>query len=208
MQSMKNDTFKVALFSKGQYLLFVILMSVIVFQETFGMQIEFVSEEIELTPCDSTCTVNGLYWFKNVSLNSVKNSLFYPFVVTEQLPYPDTIAVVDVQSGRQVAFTRSKNGIYFGVTIPSFSTVLYRISYTQKTTACSMHYILRTAARWGKPLEQVIYRVRIPQKYVLTCSTIEFLHMYERNNEQVYETCEENFMPSTDFIIQWERRIP
>lgn len=183
-------------------------MTVAVFQETFSRQIEFVSEEIELVPTDSTCTVNGSYWFRNAGPNFIENTLLYPFVINEQLPYPDTMVVTDVSSGRQVHFTKGKSGIYFGVTIHAFETVLYRVSYAQKTHARSMEYLLLTTAQWGKPLEQALYRVRIPQKYILTSSTILFPHMYEQNGEQVYEACEENFMPSTNFAIQWEGRLP
>jgi hypothetical protein len=143
-----------------------------------------------------------------MSPNSINNVLFYPFTVNEQLPYPDTIIVTDFRTDQQVKFTRSANGIYFEIAVNTFEISLYRVSYTQRTYAFSMQYLLRTTAQWKKPFEQAVYRVRIPSKYMLTSSTIMFPQMREQNNEQVFETCEERFMPSTDFIIQWERKLP
>jgi hypothetical protein len=172
------------------------------------MQIEFVNEEIELIPSDSACTVNGLYSFRNAGPDSSYNTLFYPFVVNEQLPYPDTINVIDVQSNQHKIFSRSKSGIYISVSIPAFDIALYRISYTQRTADHSMKYILLTTAQWRKPLEQAIYRVRIPKKYKLTSSTLMLPYSYEQNGEYIFEACEENYMPSTDFIIKWKRRVP
>jgi hypothetical protein len=191
-----------------KYSLFVALaLGVLSFQEAFSQQIEFVGEEIELMVADSSCTVNGLYWFRNSKPVTTNVVLFYPFVVNEKLPYPDTINIVEVGSDRQVKFTRSKNGIYFGVNVLPSNTTLYRVTYTQRTYTLSMQYILQTTAQWGKPLEQAVYRVRIPDTYVLTSSTMIFQQIYKQDGEQVYEDCEEHFMPSTDFIIQWERRL-
>jgi hypothetical protein len=186
----------------------ILLMSMLSFQEAFGRQIEFVSEEIELLVGDSTCTVIGSYWFRDVDSVTVKNVLFYPFVVNKQLPYPDTIVVTDMSSDRQVHWTRGKSGIFFGISIHAFETALYRVSYTQKTYARSMEYLLLTTAKWKKPLEQALYRVRIPDKYVLMSSTIIFPQTYKKDTERVFETCEEHFMPSKDFIIQWEGKLP
>jgi hypothetical protein len=167
-----------------------------------------VSEEIELIVKDSNCTVRGRYWFRNDDLKSANIVLFYPFVINEQLPYPDTIFVANVGSDQQVKFTRSKNGVFFDVTVQAFSTALYCVSYTQRTSTCSMQYLLQTTAQWGKPLEQALYRVRIPEKYILMSSTIRFPTMYEQKYEKVYESCKEDFMPSTDFMIQWKRGLP
>jgi hypothetical protein len=183
-------------------------MLLFTFQELFAQQIEFVSEEIELLVGDSTCTVNGLYWFKNKTGQAANVVLFYPFVVSKQLPYPDSILVADVGSEQQVKFTKKKDGIYFHVMVQAFNTALYHVSYIQRTFACVMHYLLRTTARWKKPLEQAVYRVRIPRHSVLTSSTIRFPQKYLKNDLQVFETCEEHFMPSTDFIIRWERGFP
>jgi hypothetical protein len=191
--------------SKG--LLFIVLASnVLYIQNAFGRQIEFASEEIELTVADSSCAVRGWYWFKNKSPRAAEIVLFYPFVVNERLPYPETIDVTEGGSNRRVRFTKTKDGIYFSISVRAFATALYKVFYLQRTLKQSMEYLLRTTAEWKKPLEYGLYRVRVPEQYVLTSSTMLFSQKYKQNGEWIYEACEEQFMPSKDFIIQWQRR--
>lgn len=194
---------------KKRYFLSVVLaLSVFIFQEMFSQQIEFASEEIELTVADSTCTIHGFYWFRNKNPKPAEVVLFYPFVINEKLPYPDTVNVVEGGTGHPVAFTKGESGVYFRISVCASGTVLYRVSYTQKTATQSMEYLLRTTAQWERPLEQALYRVRVPERYLLTSSTILFAQMYKRDSEWIYESCKEQFMPSTDFIIRWQRREP
>lgn len=208
VRSIQNRIVYIRVLKKRNFLFVVLALGALIFQETFGRQIEFVSEEIELTVADSTCTVQGLYWFRNKNLNSAKMVLFYPFVVNDRLPYPDTVNVVEGGSGHPVAFTKSNNGIYFSITVCTSQTALYRVLYVQKTATQSMEYLLRTTAQWRKPLEYALYRVRVPEKCLLISSTILFTQIYKQDSEWIYEACEEQFMPSTDFIIRWQRREP
>lgn len=183
------------------------ILSLISF-ESYSRQLEFLSEEIELKVADTLCTVNGTYWFRNASSSPIEQTLFYPIVINERLPFPDTILVVDRRSNRPVNFARSEQGIFFSVTIPASFTALYNVSYTQRTPARSMYYILCTTSHWGKSLERALYRVYLPLECILTFSSIIFPQMFKENNQQVFERCEENFMPSTDFAIQWESIKP
>jgi hypothetical protein len=177
-------------------------------QEAVGRQVEFASEEIELRVADSSCAVQGWYWFKNKSPRGTEIVLFYPFVVNERLAYPDTVAVAEGGSNRPIRFSPTKDGVYFSITVRAFATALYKVLYVQRTTTQSMEYLLRTTAKWKKPLEYGLYRVRVPEKYVLTGSTLLFSHMYKQNGEWIYEACKEEFMPSEDFIVRWQRRKP
>ncbi|GEM_PF-3112590 len=193
----------------GRYGWIIIVgITVLVNHKSYSRQLEFVSEEVELIVGDSTCTVKGSYWFRNTGSFSVDQTLFYPFAVNELLPFPDTIVVVENRSGRLVNFIRGEQGVLFGVTVPAFCTALYQVSYTQRTPALSMRYILRTTSQWGKPLERALYRVCLPRQYVLTSSTIIFQTFFEEQETQVFEQCEENFLPAVDFAIQWKRRMP
>lgn len=186
----------------------VLALGVLHIQRTYGRQVEFASEEIELTVVDSSCAVQGWYWFKNRSPRVAELVLFYPFVINERLPYPDTVNVSEGGSDRLVGFSKTKDGVYFSITVRAFATALYKVLYVQRTATQSMEYLLSTTAEWKKPLEHGLYRVRVPEQYVLTGSTMLFSQIYKQRGEWVYEACEEQFMPSKDFIIQWQRREP
>jgi hypothetical protein len=176
--------------------------------ESYSRQLEFVNEEVELLVHDTSCTVQGSYGFRNTASSSVEQTLYYPFVLNTQLPFPDTVSVIDSRGNHPVHFTRTEQGVLFGVRIPPSSTVLYHVFYSQRTPARSMCYPLRTTSQWGRPLKRALYRVCLPLKYVLTSSTMVFPQMTEGNGDQLFERCEENFMPEIDFAIQWKRRMP
>jgi len=193
----------------GRYGWIIILgMTVLVNHKSYSRQLGFVSEEVELIVGDSTCTVKGSYWFRNLGSSSIEQTLFYPFAVNELLPFPDAIVVVENRSGRPMNFIRGEQGVLFRVTVPAFCTALYQVSYTQRTPALSMRYILRTTSQWGRALERALYRIRLPRQYVLTSSTIVFQTIFEEQETQVFEQCEENFLPAVDFVIQWKGRMP
>jgi hypothetical protein len=189
-------------------LYYIAFINIICFQFLISRQINFINEDIELKVGENSCTVTALYWFANQTPDPFQTTLFYPFVVDERLPYPDTISVVDVGKNLQTKFTKSKTGIFFTIGLSSFGTTLYRVIYRQRTFDRSMSYLLLTTSKWGKQLERGRYRVRIPDENVLTYSTLHFYQMVEQNAERIYETCNEYFMPSTDFIIKWERIRP
>ena len=207
VQSVRSRSYGASFVWKG-ILFGVLALGVLHVQRTYGRQVEFASEEIELTVADSSCSVQGWYWFKNKSPNGAEIVLFYPFVINERLPYPDTVAVAEGGTNRAVGFSKTKDGVAFRIGVRAFATALYRVVYVQRTPENSMEYLLRTTAQWKKPLEYGLYRVRVPEKFVLTRSTMVFSQIVRQNGEWIYEACEEHFMPSEDFIIQWQRREP
>jgi hypothetical protein len=183
-------------------------ISILCFQTMAGRQIQFTQEDIELAIEGNTCTIKGLYWFTNQSSHTLRTSLFYPFVVQDSLPYPDSICVINEISGQQVEFTKNKTGVIFLIELSPLQTAFYRVTYRQKTVNQYIQYLLLTTLQWRTPLEQARYRVRLPKQYILTFSTIHFYDVKVWNEEQIFESCFEHYMPSTDFLVRWERRIP
>lgn len=117
-----------------------------------GQPLRFCQEKIEMKVRGEFCVLTGTYYFRNGSAVGIDQSLYYPFIVTDALPMPDSVAVKDVNDNRPLAYTPAENGICFQIHIPPRGVSIYQVSYRQQTRFNFMEYILTTTAAWNRPL--------------------------------------------------------
>ncbi len=199
------------------------------FLSLHAQPLQFARERIEVEVLGEECILTGTYYFctsgpttkqplsakEPDSANSPFNIiLYYPFVVTPELPFPDSIQVTDLRSGQVVQFIESDRGIYFPVSVPPQDTAIYRVRYRQKTPSAKMEYILTSTQKWNRPLKSADFIIRIPQEYQLASLSPSFDSFApgatgEKNARwKTYFIHRENFMPQSNLTIQWERRTP
>lgn len=199
------------------------------FLSLHAQPLQFARERIEVEVLGEECTLTGTYYFCKTgppirqpliveepdSASSPFNiTLYYPFVVTPELPFPDSIQVTDLRSGRPVQFIESDHGVYFPVSIPPRDTAIYRVRYRQKTPSAKMEYILTSTQKWNRPLQSADFIIRIPQQYQLISLSPAFDRAApgstgEKNGPgMIYFIHRENFMPQSNLTIQWERKTP
>lgn len=193
---------------------FIFSLSFFLFLSLHAQPLQFAREQIEVEVRGGECILNGTYYFRNNGHSPLRAALYYPFVITPELPFPDSIQITDRRSGQAVQFSSAANGIYFPVSIPPQDTAIYRVCYRQKTPSGKMEYILTSTQKWKRPLEAADFIIRIPPEYQL----ISLSHAFDRvvpdstgekdGQRMTYLIHKENFMPQTNLIIQWERRIP
>lgn len=199
------------------------------FLSLHAQPLQFARERIEVEVLGEACVLTGTYYFCETgpaarqplsverpdSANFPFNiTLYYPFVVTPELPFPDSIQVTDLRSGRPVQFTQSARGVYFPVSVPPQDTAIYRVRYRQKTPSAKMEYILTSTQKWNRPLQSADFIIRIPQQYQLISLSPAFDRAApgstgEKNAPgMIYFIHRENFMPQSNLTIQWERKTP
>jgi hypothetical protein len=180
------------------------LFCCLLWQFAFGQSLQFLGEKIEVTIHEEHAVVNGEYHFKNNSIHAVRRTLFYPFVINDDLPYPDSVSVTHDEES--IPFRPQSSGINFSITIPPESTAVYRVVYLQKTPANKMEYILTTTQRWRQPLRFAEYTVRMPSKLQLRYLSLPDPELGIRDDHMIYRIHKTNYMPKTNLRLEWARR--
>ena len=169
----------------------------------YSQSIQFFREKIEVDVNGSFCQIKGIYYFKNSSNKEVSRTFYYPFVVNEKMLYPDSIIIKDLGNDRIINFSTSKSGIHFRAHLPAKSIIIYKIIYSQRTQAREIEYILTTTRKWGRPLEQAEFIVRIPKTFQLVSLTFPYNYRKNENDINLYYINKENFIPEQNLIVKW-----
>lgn len=184
------------------------ILVLLFYVQSFAQAPQFFREKIEvIVEKEDYCQLKGIYYFKNISEKIIEQVLFYPFVINDELPYPDSIKVVNMRDNKPVPFTKSKKGIFFSIQIPPKSIYAYNVNYYQKTPACSMEYILTTTKTWNRPLDQAEFIIKIPLSFNLISLSMKFNKKVDTGDKTIYYIIRKNFMPETNLLIKWERKI-
>jgi hypothetical protein len=170
-----------------------------------GQGIRFIQEEITIAVTDTVCTVHGDYHFWNPSSQPVDDfALVYPFPVSPEMLFPDSIIVTDRRTGQAVPYKHDDNSIAFRINVPSAEEVVYTVSYRQPVRARRFEYIMLTTRHWQHPLTLAEFEVHIPREWRLQYLSPDYDLLQETATERVYTICREDFLPDTNLIIQWE----
>ena len=165
--------------------------------------LRFCRERIEIELNGDYCVLNGTYYFKNEAKSAMEQILFYPFVISRELPYPDSISVWEAATNQRVEYSRSDDGISFRVSVPAQSFSVYKVSYRQRTPTAYMEYILTTTADWRKPLEIAEYQIKVPRNLALVYLSLPGVSSSKRGGESIYYVRKEHYMPAANIIVRW-----
>ena len=171
----------------------------------YCQSVQFFREKIELHIYDSYCNLKGYYYFKNISKKEISTILYYPFVVNDELPYPDSVSIKELVNNTEVDFLVSEKGIRFPLHIPEKSIIIYEINYFQRTPANKMEYILTTTQKWKRPLFEAEYIITIPNNTKLYIKSFSFDKKKYLDDRNIYYMKKKNFMPKENLIISWKR---
>jgi hypothetical protein len=175
-------------------------------QYGFPQSLRFLGEKIEVTIHEDHAEVRGEYHFKNNSDQAVRRTLLYPFVINENLPYPDSISMF-ARGGKSISFNRQDNAVIFSVAVPPKGTGVYEVFYSQKTPAQKMEYILTTTQRWRQPLSFAEYVIKLPQSLLLKYLSLNPSGKAVDGDYKIYRVFKNNYMPKSNLIVEWARRI-
>jgi hypothetical protein len=173
-----------------------------------AQSLQFAEETIEVRVCGQYCTLTGTYTFKNHSHSDTEWSIFYPLLNTTTLPFPDSLAVLDMEGMQAVPFASAENGLSFIINVPANSGKTYRVFYRQPTPARTMEYILVTTKQWGRPLERATFLIVIPDSLQLTKISLPYDSVEKTRNGHIYYVHKTDFLPEKNLIIKWREKKP
>ena len=183
---------------------FIYILLIFSSANLFSQDVQFFREKIVMEIFDSGCHLKGIYYLKNETEKPIVKNLFYPFIVNEKLPYPDSIKVVDWVDKEAIDFRNSLKGIFFTAYIPKLSIKIYQVDYYQKAPHNYMEYILTTTKFWGNPFDIAEYEIKIPLRYKIKYLSMNYLDKNVENGKQILYVMKKEFMPGKNLIIKWE----
>ena len=172
----------------------------------YSQSLNFQKEKIEITVCEYYCTVTGTYYFENAGLFSTKNIIYYPFIINETLPFPDSICVFDLRNNTSVEFKTTSRGILFNILVPPNSVLSCRVFYRQKTPRQKMEYILTSTKAWKNKLSSAEFEIVIPKNFLLKFLSYKEDKIKETCNNVLYYFSKNNFMPDHNLVLKWSRK--
>jgi hypothetical protein len=187
--------------AKSHRIIFVTLLATLHAQTT---GLEFNSESIAIALQEHACQVTGVYHFQNNSTRPVTDfPLFYPFPVTPELPFPDSIQVVSGRTGAAVPFSRIGSGIVFHIDVSPMGRSTYTVHYRQPAPARRFEYILETTQQWKQPLARAEFKITLPKTWTVTDLSLDYDRTQEGDSAITYTITRQEFMPDANLIIQW-----
>lgn len=169
-----------------------------------SQSINFKKEKIEISVKDNHCTLTGYYFFENNDLKDKTQTIYYPFVINNSLPYPDSIFVFDNSTLKTLPFRKLKEGIIFDINIPPGSITQIKVQYRQNLIDNYFEYILTTTQNWKKPLESAEFNILLPSSYLNPNISYSEDLTIQGTDYIAYTFTKINFMPDKNLIIKWE----
>lgn len=183
--------------------IFIPIFLILSFGNIYSQNLEFYREDICFEIKDQYFYVDGVYYFCNVGKDSVKSLLFYPFPNDSTYGKVDSIYITSVTDSSNAILDVSQSGAQFVVRIKPYGSNKFNISYRQKISGGKAEYILLTTRQWGKPFEQVNYKLILPDNIKVLSLSYLSDSSYTINHKVVYLWHKENFMPDKNMMIEF-----
>jgi hypothetical protein len=163
----------------------------------------FLGENLVFHISDSLCVMRGEYHFINPSEEAVKTRLFYPFPVSEQLPFPDMIEVLSMETGVHLPLMGADKGISFVLNIDAVSEANIHVEYWQTAEHNVFEYILTSTQTWSRALEWANYEIHVPDHLQLEYCSLDIDTSWTEIEKKVYSISRENYFPVKDLKMRW-----
>jgi hypothetical protein len=188
-----------------KYILFIVLF--LVSSLSFSQNLQFFKEKLNFNITKTDFTVDGLYYFRNTTTDTIKQYLSYPFSQISGLEdvisveansvYPEMKAPALVNFDQKAARFRLK--------VLPFDTAVVRISYVQSIPNNKAEYILTSTKAWDKPLEKAYFTLKLPINHKVDSLSYDADSLLIRDGYLLYKFYFKDFMPKRNFYVSFSR---
>jgi len=179
----------------------ILILSLLFAALAFGQRADFYKEDITFRLDSISFDVDGYYWFANRNSQPVNSDIFYPFPQNAG-GVIDSVRLYNISAGQKTKYKQEANfGISFQLTIPPKDSSLFQIGYRQQVKSDSAIYILKTTRNWGKPLQNAVYKLVVPNNLKIKKFSYTPDKIYNVEGYTIYYWEKINFMPDKDMIF-------
>jgi hypothetical protein len=174
---------------------------------SFSQGIQFYREKLDFEITDSIFTVDGTYFCRNTTPDTIKQYMLYPFPENEELgevfsvdgkaTYPD--------KNLEVIKGFNQKAAHFRLIIYPYDTAVTRIVYRQNITNKKAEYILTSTKAWNQPLEKADFTLKIPTDCKIDSLSYDADSLYFSEENLLYKWYFKNLMPDRNFFVSFSK---
>jgi hypothetical protein len=169
-----------------------------------GEKLDF-SLNRSMSPDTLVWTVCGDYFMSNLHSEALSRIIAFPVPATLEIGSAEKILLelIEPQDSMQVELVgRNDKGFSFRLDLPARSFAQLRISYLQKISGKTAHYVLLTANSWGRPLPFCDMTLSLAPGLELEELPFPSPSLSSSASGQVFHWQFLDFSPEKDFIVK------
>ncbi|MBU2651893.1 MAG: DUF4424 family protein [Bacteroidetes bacterium] len=183
-----------------KYLISVIFLVFCSINLISAQSLDFFREDLVFKLNRESLSVEGEYYFRNLTPAKVERSLFYPFPQDDDHGNVVWFAAWPTdEPDSSVVLRKRKEGGNFHAVFPPYSQRAYFIGYTQELKSGHARYILTTTLQWKKPFELANYKLWVPLGIQIDSLSYPPDKIDTVKEYVIYNWSKTNFMPDRDF---------
>jgi hypothetical protein len=175
-----------------------------------NMPIEFYKEEISMQINEGELTISGTYYFRNNTDRSEPIPIAFPFHIDDSTFFPHNIkAFVTAADGRkrlEFEENRVRGSLRIAIPMKPKKTTVWSLEYTQKIDKPQATYILKSTQAWGKPLEEALYKIDIPDNIDVDYIWADVDSVTAKDSREILWIHKTEYMPFNDMTIKWKKK--
>lgn len=171
----------------------------------FPQSLHFVKEELNFEITKTEFTVDGIYYFKNSSPDTIKQYMLYPFPENEELGQITSVEGSSVYPERDPDIIRNFNqkAAHFRLRIYPEDTAVIHIVYKQEIKNNKVEYILTSTQAWRSPLKKADFTLKVPINIKIDSLSYNADSLCCFENYLLYKWYFKDFMPDRNFYVSF-----
>jgi len=168
--------------------------------------VRFYREFVIVEVAEGRTSVEGRYYFRNASDDSVEASMSYPFPVDAHHSPPTNIELFRVEGDTlwPMGFRQRQDHIIWRMRMTPRGEQQALVRYSQRTPRGRAKYIVTTTRLWDEPIELAEFEFRVPVTLRGVQTSFEPETVATRNDTVFYRVSWTGFMPDQDLEVRWE----
>jgi hypothetical protein len=172
--------------------------------------VEFYKESITMTVDEGEFTISGTYYFRNNTDSDRPMPIVFPFYIDDSTHYPHEISASIIEEGKEKPLefqeNRERGNIRMAIPMMPKGTTVWQLEYSQKIDKPQATYILKSTQAWGKPLEEALYKIDIPDDIDVDYIWADVDSVTDKGNREILWIHKTEYMPFGDMTIKWKKR--
>jgi hypothetical protein len=173
----------------------------------FSQKLQFQKEKLDFSITENKFKLDGLYFFKNLSEDTIKQFILYPFPQSPGLGEVVSIKIEEIypKADTTVMVNFNQKAACFRLKVNPNDSAIIHIIYMQSVPEHQTEYILTTTRNWKQPLEQAKFRLFIPIDTKIDSLSYDADSLLIVGNQLVYKWYFRDFMPDRNFFVSFSK---